>query len=65
MKRTGPHIYVAVHCRVGSLEIDSFDGFYDGVVHCRVGSLEIRQFLTELEGGVHCRVGSLEMPLRA
>ena len=51
---------VLVHCRVGSLEINSSIDETPPIVHCRVGSLEITYQAANGLLSVHCRVGSLE-----
>ena len=52
---------LAVHCRVGSLEIPIEVIKVPINVHCRVGSLEMQAIYHCIEAKVHCRVGSLEM----
>ena len=49
-----------VHCRTGSLEIDSWMENASLIVHCRTGSLEIQEKKIMAKKKVHCRTGSLE-----
>ena len=51
----------AVHCRIGSLEMDGTDKLDYLYVHCRIGSLEKLVDALDYDHKVHCRIGSLEI----
>ena len=51
---------VCVHCRIGSLEVNSLADSSLEEVHCRIGSLEVIPYTNNSRTHVHCRIGSLE-----
>ena len=53
-----------VDCRIGSLEINTFNPSREAKVDCRIGSLESDYDILCFLISVDCRIGSLEMLVR-
>ncbi len=51
---------LAIHCRIGSSEIESDETRHFTRIHCRIGSSEIEVSDDPVAHLIHCRIGSSE-----
>ena len=51
----------AIHCRIGSSEIEHMHVAHGHRIHCRIGSSETGLLPDIVERLIHCRIGSSEI----
>ena len=50
----------AIHCRIGSSEMEDWIKGRYAAIHCRIGSSENAAHVAAQFGAIHCRIGSSE-----